>query len=70
MAPKQSKASSHEFPESCYHGCGCALRFYSLRTPLFVQVHFYVLGNFLGYVPQVFRDLFDLNRGAVVECDL
>ena len=31
------------------------------------NVHFYILGNFLSYVSQVFRDLFDLNRGAAVE---
>ena len=31
------------------------------------NVHFYVLGNFLCYVSQFFRDLFDLNRGAAVE---
>jgi hypothetical protein len=31
------------------------------------NLHFYVLGNFLGYVSQVFRDLSDLNRGAAVE---
>ena len=31
------------------------------------NVNFYVLGNFLCYVSQVFKDLFDLNRGAAVE---
>ena len=38
-----------------------------IRTSDNVHFYFYVLGNFLCYVSQVFRDLFDLNRGAAVE---